>query len=82
MSSIIAEPFPIRRTRRNMEAGESQMGTRALAVALWMVMTRRSVLPSSQPFWSARLKRSSLTPFGVKFEADCGAKETERRSVT
>jgi hypothetical protein len=48
-ASIIAEPLPIRRTRLNMEAGESTIGTRGFAVALWMVMARRTVLPANQP---------------------------------
>jgi hypothetical protein len=77
-----AEPCPIRRIRRNMEASESTTGFRTAAFALWMVMTSRNVLPSSQPFWSARLKRMRRMPWGVKFEAACGAKLTLRRSVT
>ncbi len=82
MSSIIADPFAMIRHLRNMEAGESQIGCMATAVLFVICITNLTVSPTSQPDWSARLKRMSRTPFGENRPPDCGWKEHDRRSVT
>ena len=82
MSSKTADPLAMIRTRRNMQAGRTAMGTSGDDACVFViVIRRRTVPPSSHPAWSARLKRTRRTPLGFQEDAEDGEKVVALRPV-
>ncbi len=81
MSSTMHDPFEIVRARRNIDAGESQIGVNAAVVERFVrLKITRMGPPSSQLAWSAKLNLTRRTPDGLHATTDEGEKVVGRRA--